>query len=159
MRYVWAGTPGMFRVEIAHVEHRADGFGAQGTQIAVEDEAYELHYEVDEQRLFVEIVGGKSLSVGLEDADFFDLGSSPLFNSFPVIRHGLHRGGEPRDFVMTWVSVPDLAVSRSEQRYDPLGGEGLVRFSTGSFKADIEFDSDGFVLAYPELAERVYPDD
>jgi uncharacterized protein len=156
---VWAGAPGTFRVEIAHVESSPGGLRARGTQIAVEDAAYELRYEVDAERLFVEMVGGGSLEVGLDGADFFDLASSPLFNSFPVIRHGMHRGGEPRDFVMAWVSVPELAVSRSEQRYDPLAGEGLVRFRTGSFTADIEFDSDGFVVHYPDLAERVYPED
>jgi uncharacterized protein len=154
----WAGAPGTFRVEIAHVEPSRDGFRARGTQIAVEDTAYELRYEVDADRLLVEVVGGRSLDLGLDGADFFDLAASPLFNSFPVVRHGLHRGGEARDFVMAWVSVPDLAVSRSEQRYDPLAGEGLVRFSSASFTADIEFDRDGFVVHYPDLAERVYPE-
>jgi hypothetical protein len=157
MRYVWAGPPGTFRVEIAHVERREGGLSARGTQIAVEDAPYELRYEVDEERLFVEVVGAKTLELGLDGADFFDLESSPLFNSFPVVRHGLHRGGEPRDFVMAWISVPDLTISRSEQRYDPLRGEGLVGFSTGAFKAEIEFDDEGFVVDYPDLAERVYP--
>jgi hypothetical protein len=40
--------------------------------------------------------------------------------------------GEPVDHVMAWVTVPDLAVLRSEQRYE-----------------------DGFVMRYPRLAERV----
>lgn len=159
MRYVWAAPPGEFRVEIAHVEGSVGGLRARGTQIAVDDKPYELRYEVDEERLFVEVVSENSVELVLEGSDFFDLGFSPLFNSFPVIRYGLHRGGAPREFVMTWVSVPELTVSRSEQRYDPLGGEGLVRFSAGSFTADIEFDSDGFVLDYPELAQRVYPAD
>jgi hypothetical protein len=158
MQYVWAGPPGTFRVEIAHVERRAESLRARGTQIAIDDDAYELRYEVDEERLFAEIVGHKALEIGLDDTDFFDLAFSPLFNSFPVIRYEMHRGGTPQDFVMTWVSVPDLGVSRSEQRYDPLAGEGLVRFSTGSFKADIEFDREGFVVDYPELAERVFPE-
>jgi len=55
---------------------------------------------------------------------------------------------------MAWVAVPELAVSRSRQRYVPLE-RGTVRFRSGSFTADIEFDADGFVLAYPGLAERV----
>ena len=55
---------------------------------------------------------------------------------------------------MAWVSVPDLAVSASEQRYEPLD-RGVVRFRSGSFSADLELDADGFVVRYPGLAERV----
>jgi hypothetical protein len=55
---------------------------------------------------------------------------------------------------MAWVAVPQLVVSRSRQRYVPLE-RGMVRFRSGTFTADIEFDADGFVLAYPGLAERV----
>jgi hypothetical protein len=86
--------------------------------------------------------------------DFFDVAASPFTNSFPVVRDALHRGGGARDYVMAWVDVPSLEVHRSEQRYEPLR-PGLVRFSSGDFTADIEFDADGFVLRYPGLAERV----
>ena len=47
---------------------------------------------------------------------------------------------------MTWVSVPDLAVERSEQRYEPLGAN-TVRFRAGSFEADPVLDDDGFVIS------------
>ena len=155
---VWVGERGTFRVEIAHVELDGGRLRARGTQIAVEDDAYELRYELEEPRLHVEIVGRNSVAVELEPGrDHFDLAWSPLFNSLPVLAHGLHRGGSARDFVMTWVSAPDLQVSESRQRYDPLSGDGLVRFASGDFRADIEFDRDGFVVAYPGLAERVHP--
>jgi uncharacterized protein len=58
------------------------------------------------------------------------------------------------DFVMTFVEVPSLEVARSEQRYEPLG-DGVIRFRSGAFVADIEFDADGFVTRYEGLAERV----
>ena len=74
--------------------------------------------------------------------------------SLPVLRHALHRGGEARDLTMAWVSVPDLAVSASEQRYEPLDRD-VVRFRSGAFSADLELDADGFVVRYPGLAERV----
>jgi hypothetical protein len=71
-----------------------------------------------------------------------------------VLRDRLHQRGGARDYVMALVGVPNLAVSKSEQRYLPLEG-GTVRFRSGSFSADIEFDRDGFVRSYPGLAERV----
>jgi hypothetical protein len=63
-------------------------------------------------------------------------------------------GGEPRDYMMRFVSVPDLQVSDSMQRYEPLGGRRL-RYRSGTFAADIEFDDDGVVVRYEGLAERV----
>jgi hypothetical protein len=56
--------------------------------------------------------------------------------------------------VMTWVDVPSLEVSRSEQRYEPLR-PGVVRFRQVDFTAEIELDEDGFVVRYPGLAARV----
>jgi hypothetical protein len=86
-----------------------------------------------------------------------DLGLSPLTNSMPVLRHRLHEGGGPVDFLMAWVSVPNLAVSPSRQRYtfvrrEPRGG--VVRFEDldGTFAADITFDHRGMVLDYPGIA-------
>jgi len=84
-----------------------------------------------------------------------DLGLCPLTNAMPVLRHGLAGGGgEPRDFTMAWVSVPDLTVSRSAQRYEPVR-QGVVRYVDDHFSAELELDSDGLVLRYPDLAERV----
>ena len=87
-----------------------------------------------------------------------DLGLCPLTNTMPVLREGLLAGGEPRDFVMAWVKVPDLSVHRSEQRYEPID-ELTVRYvgKHRSFVGELELDADGLVVRYPELAERLYP--
>ncbi len=153
---VWRGVDAP-RMEIAHVRVEGTRLRGVGTQIGIEPEPYELRYEVDEPRLRLEVVGSRKLALELEH-EHFDLGFSPLFNSLPVLRHGLHRGGEPRDFVMTWVSVPDLGVRASEQRYEPLR-PGLVRYR-GSHRPrvphfDLKLDDDGFVVRYPGLAERI----
>jgi hypothetical protein len=86
-----------------------------------------------------------------------DLGLSPLTNSMPVLRHRLHEGGGPVDFLMAWVAVPELAVYRSRQRYTFAGRDGqarLVRFESldDDFVADITFDAHGMVLDYPGIA-------
>ena len=47
----------------------------------------------------------------------------------------------------------ELHVREAQQRYEPLG-ERRVRFSSGSFRADLLFDEDGFVVDYPGLARR-----
>jgi hypothetical protein len=89
-----------------------------------------------------------------------DLAFSPLTNTLPVLRHALHRGGGPLDFLMAWVSVPDLAVTPSPQRYtfvrhDP--NARIVRFESldDAFIAHVAFDDDGLVVDYPGLARLV----
>jgi hypothetical protein len=138
-------------MEVAHVERRGSELVAVGTQLGP---SYELRYRLQPIRLSLEIVGQRSVEVELADADFFDVGWSPLFNSLPVIRDGLLESGPARQYEMRWIDVPSLAVSASEQRYEPLG-DGQVRFSSGDFIADIRFDQAGFVLEYPGIAIRV----
>jgi uncharacterized protein len=151
--FVWQGleTP---LSEIAHATVDDGRLRARGTQIGVEPLPYELRYELDGSRLAVEVVGGPSREHTLDQEDFFDLQFSPLFNSLPALRDGVHRGGEPRDYTMAFVEVPSLDVRPSRQRYEPLE-PGLVRFTSGSFTADLVYDDEGFVVQYPGLAERV----
>jgi hypothetical protein len=95
---------------------------------------------------------------GFEDAVDCDLGLCPLTNTMPVLRHGLHRGPGERRFLMAWVSVPGLTVRPSRQTYTYLGPTGAgarVRFASGTFRSDVEFDEDGYVLDYPGLATRL----
>ncbi|MFJ9338749.1 putative glycolipid-binding domain-containing protein [Streptomyces sp. NPDC101733] len=86
-----------------------------------------------------------------------DLGLCPLTNTMPVLRHGLHLGPGtgPRHFLMAWVSVPDLEVSANRQTYThlaPTAHGARVRYASGDFRGDVEFDRDGLVLDYPGLA-------
>jgi hypothetical protein len=143
---VWRGLDEP-RMEIARADAEGSELRANGTQVGV---TYELRYELEPGRLRVEVIGGPSVELELDGADFFDLGASPLFNSLPILA-GLD---EARDFVMRFVEVPSLEVSRSAQRYEPLGN-GRVRFRSGSFVAEIAFDGEGFVTHYEGLAERV----
>jgi uncharacterized protein len=147
---VWKGLDEV-RMEIVRLEVRDDHVRASGTQIGV---AYELRYELESDLLRLELVGERSLEVELDQLDFFDLGLSPLFNSLPVWRDGLLEGGETRDYVMRFVSVPDLVVDESHQRYEPLDGRRL-RYTSGDFTAVLDFDGDGIVDRYEGLAERV----
>jgi uncharacterized protein len=103
-------------------------------------------------------------TAGLQDSLDCDLGLSPLTNLMPIRRHGLHQGLGEAEFVMAWISVPDLALHVSAQHYEHLRmkPEGaVVRFTDeGMFKgftSELELDEDGLVRVYPELAARVGP--
>jgi hypothetical protein len=103
--------------------------------------------------------GGESSLFG--DALDPDLGLSPLFNTMPVLRHRIHEGGVADDFLMVWISVPDLSLHPSPQRYTHVDARGdderLVRFEAvgGGFVADVVFDADGLVVDYPGIATRL----
>ena len=161
--YAWQG-PGLFEVAFVEVAH--DRLTARGTQLRA---GYRLEYVLETAELYVSerLRVDVETALGLGTIDLrrgtkplkddvldVDLAASPLFNSLPVLRDRLHEGGDARDYTMALVSVPELATTRSEQRYVPLG-RGAVRFRSGSFSADLQFDRDGFVLRYPGLAERV----
>jgi len=124
---------------------------AHGTQLGV---AYELRWQLNKTSLSAEIVGGRSIEIDLEDADFFDVFASPFFNSLPVARDGLLEEGPARDYTMTFVTVPELDVVRSPQRYEPRGSR-VVRYSSPGFSADIHFGTDGLVALYEGFLERL----
>ena len=100
-------------------------------------------------------------AAALADAVDCDLGLSPLTNTLPVLRLGLLSGGRPHDLLVAWISVPDLVVRPSAQRYTPKGadarGRPVVRYedADGGFAADLTLDTAGYVLHYPGLARRL----
>ena len=145
--FVWRrlDEPGM---EVAHVRSLSS---ASGVQIG---RSYEVRWELEDDRLDLELNGEQRSSFRLGNADFFDVFASPFFNSLPVMRDGLLDAGPARDYVMRFVTVPDLTASDSSQRYEPTG-QRVVRYSSGSFRAEILFDAEGFVEQYEGFLERV----
>ena len=161
--YAWQG-PGLF--EVAFVEVEDDRLSARGTQLAA---GYRLSYAFNTSAGFVSeqlhaqvetLRGVRTLDLRRgtkplkDDVLDVDVEGSALFNSLPVLRDRLHEGGEAHAYATAYVRVPDLAAERAAQRYVPLA-RGVVRYRDAAFSADIEFDSDGFVVRYPGLAERV----
>ncbi len=103
--------------------------------------------------------GGDTSS--LDRAVDCDLGECPLTNTMPVLRSNMLEGpGEGFDLTAALVSVPDLSVQPSPQRYSFVRQDGAgvwLGFESGSFEAEIEFDRRGLVRHYPGLAQRVAP--
>jgi hypothetical protein len=91
-----------------------------------------------------------------------DIEYSPLTNLMPVRRHSIDEEEVEVDFLMAWVSVPDLGLHASRQRYEHVSRAdtgAVVRFVSldSDFRADLELDDDGLVVDYPQLARRVTP--
>ena len=101
----------------------------------------------------------------LHEAVDCDLALCPLTNTMPILRDDLIGRAHRREvgafeYVMAWVSVPDLIVHRSEQRYsvsDPVEGEAgaLVHFATDGFSTTLQVDGNGLMVNYPGLARLI----
>ena len=170
---IWRGLD-EWRAECAHIRVEEDRLTATGTQLGLTPEPYRVDYSLRTGPDFVterlELSAARDgalrrlLLVRASDGSWTaddrplreldgaldtDVLNSPLFNTMPVLRHDMAAGGEPRDLVMAFVTVPDLAVTRSEQRYTPLG-DGAVNYLSGDFTSDIRFDGDGIVRLYED---------
>jgi uncharacterized protein len=92
-----------------------------------------------------------------------DLAFSPLFNTLPIRRLGLHRHAAEHTLPVVFVSLPDLEPRVVEQTYrtlsvlDESAGHAEIEFRSGDFAADLVVDVDGLVTAYPGLARRLEP--
>jgi hypothetical protein len=92
-----------------------------------------------------------------------DLAYSPMFNTIPIRRLGLHREAGEHTLPMVYVSLPDLEVRVVEQTYrtasvfDEGTGQAAIGFQTGDFTAELVVDGDGIVASYPGLARRLTP--
>jgi uncharacterized protein len=84
-----------------------------------------------------------------------DISCTPLTNTLPIRRLDWSPGAS-RDLGMAYVSVPELTVRPVRQRYTMLASDpAAFRYESGSFRAELPVDGDGFVLDYPGIWERV----
>jgi hypothetical protein len=85
-----------------------------------------------------------------------DLAFSPLFNTLPVRRLGLHRTPATHALPMVFVTLPGLEVCQVPQTYRTisLGDPAVVGLSSDSIEVELSVDADGLVLDYPGLARR-----
>jgi uncharacterized protein len=177
---VWRGLDDWL-AEATQVHLDADRFQAWGTQLGSAPHPYRVDYALTTaanwiterfQLLVRDAYGERRLDLrrcadgawtasgrplpGLEDALDCDLENSPLTNSMPILRERLREGGPPVDLVMAWISLPDLGVRVSSQRYEPMDARSVRFVSLDSdFTAELELDSDGLLARYPSLGERV----
>jgi hypothetical protein len=90
-----------------------------------------------------------------------DISATPFTNTIPIKRLRLGPG-RSADVAVAYLKVPEMRLEPGKQRYTclrVLNGGSVHRFEhlSNHFAADLEIDSDGLVLDYPQMFQRVWP--
>lgn len=93
----------------------------------------------------------------LDGALDVDLAFTPFTNTLPIRRLALPAGASA-EIDVVYVRAPALSIAIDRQRYTCLERLRRYRYEAvdGSFTAELEVDSSGLVLTYPELFRRRY---
>ena len=86
-----------------------------------------------------------------------DVVFSPFFNALPIRRCGLMERADSITVPTIYVRLPEMSVSSAMVSYSspaPGAGEGIKVHSPVS-DTTLTVDADGFIINYPDLAERI----
>jgi uncharacterized protein len=142
----------------AYYDLQTDETGATkrfGLTVTLAERERQLAIARDEENMWlVTDHQGESRS-GFNGALDVDLVFSPFFNALPIRRLGLHERAESITLPMVYVNVPDMAITAATVSYSSAGGGAGIRLQSPVAETTVSVDSDGFILDYPGLAERI----
>ncbi|WP_051561320.1 putative glycolipid-binding domain-containing protein [Mycolicibacterium cosmeticum] len=84
-----------------------------------------------------------------------DVVFSPFFNALPIRRTGLHQRADTLSLPVVYVRLPELTVELETISYSSTGEGAGISLKSPIAETTITVDSDGFILDYPGLAERI----
>jgi hypothetical protein len=84
-----------------------------------------------------------------------DVVLSPFFNALPIRRLGLQERAASITLPMVYVNVPEMTVSAATVSYSSMGGLKGMKLRSPVADTTVSVDSDGFIVDYPGLAERI----
>lgn len=108
----------------------------------------------DEENMWlVQDHSGQTNRASYDGALDVDMIFSPFFNTLPIRRTGLYQRSDSMSIPVVYVSLPDLAVNPVTISYSS-ASDGIKLHSPVA-DTTVTVDSDGFILDYPGLAERI----
>lgn len=82
-----------------------------------------------------------------------DLVYSPFFNTLPIRRIGLHERSDSITVPTVYVKLPEMSVAAAVVSYSNIG-DGM-KLQSPTSDTTVTVDADGFIVDYPDLAERI----
>jgi hypothetical protein len=96
---------------------------------------------------------GETSRAGYGGALDVDVIFSPFFNALPIRRTGLYQRSESVALPVVYVRLPELTVGEATISYSS-AADGIKLHSPVA-ETTVTVDSEGFILDYPGLAERI----
>ena len=142
----------------AYYDLQTDETGATkrfGLTVTLAERERQLAIARDEENMWlVTDHQGESRS-GFNGALDVDLVFSPFFNALPIRRLGLHERAESITLPMVYVDVPGMTITAATVSYSSGGDGNGIKLHSPVAETTVSVDSDGFILDYPGLAERI----
>lgn len=108
----------------------------------------------DEENMWlVQEHSGHSSRAAHDGALDVDVIYSPFFNTLPIRRTGLYQRSDSLSIPVVYVSLPDLTVRPATISYS--SAPDGIKLHSPVAETTVTVDSDGFILDYPGLAERI----
>ena len=108
----------------------------------------------DEENMWmVQDHSGQTTRSGFNGALDVDVIYSPFFNTLPIRRTGLYKRADSLSVPVVYVSLPDLTVKRATIDYS--SAPDGIKLHSPMAETTVTVDSEGFILDYPGLAERI----
>jgi hypothetical protein len=108
----------------------------------------------DEENMWlVQDHSGKTTRAAFDGALDVDLVLSPFFNALPIRRTGLFKVAETVTLPVVYVWLPELTVKPATISYT--SAEDGIKLHSPVAETTVTVDDNGFIIDYPELAERI----
>jgi hypothetical protein len=136
------------------VTDEAGGTKRLSMTITLAERERQLSIARDEENMWlIQDHTGQTQRAAYDGALDVDVIFSPFFNALPIRRTGLYRRTDSITCPVVYVRLPEVAVEAAVIRYSS-AADGIKLHSPAA-ETTITVDSDGFILDYPGLAERI----
>jgi uncharacterized protein len=136
------------------VTDEAGGTKRLSLTVTLAERERQLSIARDEENMWlIQQHTGESSRAAYEGALDVDVIFSPFFNALPIRRTGLYQRSESVALPVVYVRLPELSVEAATISYSS-ASDGIKVHSPAA-ETTITVDSEGFILDYPGLAERI----
>lgn len=155
-RIVAAATPShpAFSADYDLVTDETGGTKRLSMTVTLAERERQLSIARDEENMWlVQQHTGESRRAAYDGALDVDVIFSPFFNALPIRRSGLYQRTDSISCPVIYVRLPELSVETAVISYS--SAEDGIKLHSPVADTTIAVDSDGFILDYPGLAERI----
>jgi uncharacterized protein len=144
----------------AYYDLQTDETGATkrlGMTVTLAERERQLAIARDEENMWLVTDHQGESRAAYDGALDVDVVFSPFFNALPIRRCGLMERADSITVPTIYVRLPEMSVSSAMVSYSssaPGAGEGIKVHSPVS-DTTLTVDADGFIVNYPDLAERI----